>query len=60
MNRADQVLITATSRKDLPSEIEAHFFEVLRGVQGTTITPMIVSGEVSGKTLSEDNSQGVQ
>ena len=57
MNRADQVLITATSRKDLPPEIEAHFFEVLRAAQGTTVTPMTVSGEVSGEALREDNRQ---
>ena len=57
MNRADQVLITATSRKDLPPEIEAHFFEVLRAAQGTTVTPMTVSGEVSGEALLENNRQ---
>ncbi|WP_311588600.1 DNA replication/repair protein RecF [Varibaculum massiliense] len=57
MNRADQVLITATSRKDLPAEIEAHFFEVLRASQGTAITPMTVSSEVSVENSSEDNRQ---
>ena len=57
MNRADQVLITATSRKDLPPEIEAHFFEVLRAAQGTTVTPMTVSGEVSGEALLEADRQ---
>lgn len=40
MNRADQVLITATNRKDLPSEIEGKFFQVLRGGQGSVITAM--------------------
>lgn len=57
MNRADQVLITATSRKDLPPEIEAHFFEVLRAAQGTTVTPMTVSGEVSGEASLADDRQ---
>ena len=57
MNRADQVLITATSRKDLPAEIEAHFFEVLRASQGTAITPMTVSSEVSVENSSEDSRQ---
>ncbi len=37
MSRADQVVITATSRKDLPTEIEGHFFDVLRGPKGTSI-----------------------
>lgn len=37
MSRADQVVITATSRKDLPAEIEGHFFDVLRGPKGTSI-----------------------
>ncbi len=40
MNRADQVLITATNRKDLPSEIAGKFFQVLRGGQGSVITAM--------------------
>lgn len=57
MNRADQVLITATSRKDLPAEIEGHFFEVLRAAQGTTVTPMTVSSEVSVENSSEDSRQ---
>lgn len=57
MNRADQVLITATSRKDLPAEIEGHFFEVLRAAQGTTITPMTVSSEVSAENSFEDSRQ---
>lgn len=54
MNRADQVLITATSRKDLPAEIEGHFFEVLRAAQGTAITPMTVSSEISAENSSEE------
>ncbi len=53
MNRADQVLITATSRKDLPTEIEGHFFEVLRGPEGTTIEPSLSAQQVA-KTDSEN------
>ncbi|WP_122819597.1 DNA replication/repair protein RecF [Varibaculum vaginae] len=57
MNRADQVLITATSRKDLPAEIEGYFFAVLRAAQGTVITPMALSSEVSTENSLKDSRQ---
>ena len=54
MDRADQVLITATNRKDLPAEIEGQFFEVLRGGQGTRIQPASLPEQEGGNAASEN------
>ena len=54
MDRADQVLITATNRKDLPAEIEGQFFEVLRGSQGTRIQPASLPEQEGGNAASEN------
>lgn len=55
MDRADQVLITATNRKDLPAEIKGQFFEVLRGGQGTRIQAAPLPEQENGNAASEND-----
>ena len=55
MDRADQVLITATNRKDLPAEITGQFFEVLRGAQGTRIQLASRLEQEAGNAASEND-----
>ena len=55
MDRADQVLITATNRKDLPGEIAGQFFEVLRGAQGTRIQPVSLPKQEGANAASEND-----
>ena len=55
MDRADQVLITATNRKDLPAEIKGQFFEVLRGGQGTRIQTAPLPEQENGNADSEND-----
>ena len=55
MDRADQVLITATNRKDLPADIAGQFFDVLRGAQGTQIQPASRPEQEGANAASEND-----